>query len=318
MPLPPALAARLAKRGIVKDTPKPPPPPVKEAKKNEDEEVFAEDYDDMRKPDPPQIMEEYTIPEPVEKPFIQVEEEEEDYDPNEPIITEVINCPFKINPYHECTDYCKNTYGLKPFEPESKMLKLRERMLRKYPLPDNWREVADPLSNRYYYWNMMSDQVCWLSPLHPRATVTLPAERLRGLLDDKDNLSDQEDDEKMEEGSDLSDDDSMSGSDSEEDVIMPDKNNKKKSQDYGRQNRDDDRGRGRGRKGGRKQRDELDPMDPASYSEAPRGTWSSGLDQRGSAKTGVDATASGPLFQQRPYPSPGAVLRANRQMEDDK
>ncbi|ESO95751.1 hypothetical protein LOTGIDRAFT_70038, partial [Lottia gigantea] len=60
--------------------------------------------------------------------------------------------------------------------------------------------------------------------------------------------------------------------------------------------------------------DELDPMDPAAYSEAPRGTWSSGLDQRGSAKTGVDATAAGPLFQQRPYPSPGAVLRANKQM----
>ena len=36
---------------------------------------------------------------------------------------------------------------------------------------------------------------------------------------------------------------------------------------------------------------------------------------KGSAKTGVDVTASGPLFQQRPYPNPGAVLRANREME---
>ena len=104
-------------------------------------------------------------------------------------------------------------------------------------------------------------------------------------------------------------------------------------------------GRGRNR-----DLDELDPMDPASYSDIPRylivsfhvnkyitilcsparnfhlycnnlhdhfyrGTWSSGLEMKGSAKTGVDVTASGPLFQQRPYPNPGAVLRANREME---
>ena len=42
-----------------------------------------------------------------------------------------------------------------------------------------------------------------------------------------------------------------------------------------------------------------------------RGTWSSGLPQRNEARTGADVTASGPLFQMRPYPSPGAVLRAN-------
>uniref|UniRef100_A0A3B4YV23 Polyglutamine-binding protein 1 n=1 Tax=Seriola lalandi dorsalis TaxID=1841481 RepID=A0A3B4YV23_SERLL len=57
--------------------------------------------------------------------------------------------------------------------------------------------------------------------------------------------------------------------------------------------------------------DEMDPMDPSAYSDAPRGTWSSGLPKRNEAKTGADTTAAGPLFQQRPYPSPGAVLRAN-------
>ena len=41
-----------------------------------------------------------------------------------------------------------------------------------------------------------------------------------------------------------------------------------------------------------------------------RGSWSSGLAEEGT-KTGVDSTASGQLFQQRPYPSPGAILRAN-------
>lgn len=55
-------------------------------------------------------------------------------------------------------------------------------------------------------------------------------------------------------------------------------------------------------------------MDPASYGEAPRGTWSAGLEVKSSmpaAKTGVDETASGSLYQQRPYPSPGDILRAN-------
>lgn len=42
-----------------------------------------------------------------------------------------------------------------------------------------------------------------------------------------------------------------------------------------------------------------------------RGSWKSGLGEE-DAKTGVDTTASGPLFQQRPYPSPGDVLRANK------
>ncbi|DBA76098.1 hypothetical protein WJX77_005947 [Trebouxia sp. C0004] len=55
--------------------------------------------------------------------------------------------------------------------------------------------------------------------------------------------------------------------------------------------------------------DAFDPMDPSSYSDAPQGGWSSGL--AGAQPRAADTTATGPLFQQRPYPSPGAVLRAN-------
>lgn len=55
--------------------------------------------------------------------------------------------------------------------------------------------------------------------------------------------------------------------------------------------------------------DAFDPMDPSSYSDAPKGGWSSGL--TGSQPRAADTTATGPLFQSRPYPSPGAVLRAN-------
>lgn len=54
----------------------------------------------------------------------------------------------------------------------------------------------------------------------------------------------------------------------------------------------------------------LDPMDPAAYSDVPRGKWSAGLEHEND-KTGVDSTVSGALFQMRPYPSPGMVLQAN-------
>ncbi|KAG2683679.1 hypothetical protein I3843_10G044300 [Carya illinoinensis] len=70
------------------------------------------------------------------------------------------------------------------------------------------------------------------------------------------------------------------------------------------------------RKGSRKrdytEDDELDPMDPSSYSDAPRGGWVVGL--KGVQPRAADTTATGPLFQQRPYPSPGAVLRKNAEI----
>ncbi|KAE8725185.1 hypothetical protein F3Y22_tig00009009pilonHSYRG00207 [Hibiscus syriacus] len=58
--------------------------------------------------------------------------------------------------------------------------------------------------------------------------------------------------------------------------------------------------------------DELDPMDPSSYSDAPRGGWIVGM--KGVQPRAADTTATGPLFQQRPYPSPGAVLRKNAEI----
>eukprot|EP00118_Oscarella_pearsei_P017226 m.169799 g.169799 ORF g.169799 m.169799 type:complete len:172 (+) comp39016_c0_seq35:104-619(+) len=66
----------------------------------------------------------------------------------------------------------------------------------------------------------------------------------------------------------------------------------------------------------KKKKDDLDPMDPSSYADVPRGDWISGLHDEGNARTGVDTTASGPLFQKRPYPSPGAVLKMNAAKKD--
>lgn len=74
------------------------------------------------------------------------------------------------------------------------------------------------------------------------------------------------------------------------------------------------------KKGGKKRAyaedDELDPMDPSSYSDAPRGGWVVGL--KGVQPRAADTTATGPLFQQRPYPSPGAVLRKNAEIASQK
>lgn len=56
--------------------------------------------------------------------------------------------------------------------------------------------------------------------------------------------------------------------------------------------------------------------DPAAYSNIPRGKWSAGLEGE-NTKTGADSTVSGALYQMRPYPNPGAILRANAQKSQD-
>ncbi|KAG6580903.1 Polyglutamine-binding protein 1, partial [Cucurbita argyrosperma subsp. sororia] len=71
-------------------------------------------------------------------------------------------------------------------------------------------------------------------------------------------------------------------------------------------------GKRESRKRSHSEDDELDPMDPSSYSDAPRGGWVVGL--KGVQPRAADTTATGPLFQQRPYPSPGAVLRKNAEI----
>ena len=52
----------------------------------------------------------------------------------------------------------------------------------------------------------------------------------------------------------------------------------------------------------------------AAYSDAPRGKWSAGLGPGGGRA--ADTTAGGSLFQQRPLPAPGSVVRANKKAID--
>lgn len=295
MPLPAALLARLQKRGIVKE---------KEKQGDEVEEVFAEDYDDPVK--------EAEFAKPADDPEPAKEEDDG------PLTHQVPACPNRENKYHTCVDYCKERWGMKEFHKDSEMIRKRDRMLRKYPLPDGWTEVADPDSDRYYYWNLVTDQVSWLSPIHPSAQVTLSAEKIQAILGDTAIVSGQEEDLH------LSDDEDMDVNDSESSPSSSSSSESESDEEFDRKRRrgrrnekQDDRrgGRGGGGGGSRKnqnKKEELDPMDPASYSEVPRGSWSTGLDRGNEAKTGADTTASGPLFQQRPYPSPGEILRRNQ------
>jgi hypothetical protein len=52
-------------------------------------------------------------------------------------------------------------------------------MLKKYPLPSNWREVPDANLDRCYYWNLETDEVSWLPPSHPRSHITQSAIKIK-------------------------------------------------------------------------------------------------------------------------------------------
>ncbi|XP_034996896.1 polyglutamine-binding protein 1 [Zootoca vivipara] len=149
-------------------------------------------------------------------------------------------------------------------------------------LPPNWYKVLDPACGLPYYWNIKTDLVSWLSPNDPSSVVTKAAKKLKSNLDSE---------EKMEHS-------------------LHEKVEREELKERRYHRREELAPYPKSKKPSRKD-EELDPMDPSAYSDAPRGTWSTGLPKRNEAKTGADTTAAGPLFQQRPYPSPGAVLRAN-------
>ncbi|XP_023693345.1 polyglutamine-binding protein 1 [Paramormyrops kingsleyae] len=157
-------------------------------------------------------------------------------------------------------------------------------------LPINWYKVFDPACGLPYYWNVESDLVSWLSPNDPSAVITKAAKRLRPEIGE-------------ERG--------------ERQFEKPDREREREEiREKRLQRREDIAPYSKNKRG--REREEMDPMDPSAYSDAPRGTWSTGLPKRNEAKTGADTTAAGPLFQQRPYPSPGAVLRANAELTKAK
>uniref|UniRef100_S4RZC6 Polyglutamine-binding protein 1 n=1 Tax=Petromyzon marinus TaxID=7757 RepID=S4RZC6_PETMA len=259
MPLPPALQARLAKRGLLKNV-------LSEA----DEEIIAEDYD----------------------------ENEIDYEST------------------------KNEN-----------------------LPLNWYKVVDPDSRLPYYWNAETDMVSWLAPADPLAVITKAAKKIPATdINETDfpvkSIESEIHNEEQFNCSSLQIE-SFSHESFSHNHLKPNPKEKREevvamtalveaqersslldldsrdeipraARDRRLQRREEAAPYQKGKRGrDKKEKEELDPMDPSAYSDAPRGNWSAGLQRKGDAKTGADTTASGPLFQQRPYPSPGAVLRAN-------
>ncbi|XP_055351381.1 polyglutamine-binding protein 1-like [Paramacrobiotus metropolitanus] len=232
-----------------------------------------------------------------------------------------LGCPNKCNPYHVCGEFCRLFWANGFAEPEKVTEKKRQLMLLKYPKPTGWKEIYDPGTGRHYYWNVDTDEVSWFPPEHPKASVTVSANKLRAILMKTSFRQTPEVARYLYKNpsgvTTLVSDYSNEGVTNEEDT----------EGEFRRSNLDESdlhgtRGRGGGGKMGRykpkAQNEPLDPMDPASYSDIPRGGWSSGLETGGEAKTGVDVTASGPLFQSRPYPSPGAILRRNAGIVDKK
>lgn len=270
MPLPPALAARLAKRGLLR-------PNTNKDASNEtvqiqaNEEIIAEDYDN--KPD-------------------EVNSKEHFWEGIEGVNVDPIKghkgCPNKYNIYHECSKYCVKTWKQGKIAPSEDYVELKIKVLDIWPLTPGWETVYDEGTGHFYFWNVHNNLVSWLPPGHPRAVPSESAAHLR-------------EERLLKEGDES--DDSSEASDQE----VPQQYHKEKRPD--RKERDREMVHHRDKRRHRVKDNDLDPMDPASYSDIPRGNWTAGLDAH--AKTGVDSTASGSLYQMRPYPAPGAILAAN-------
>jgi len=319
MPLPPALAARLAKRGLLKDASvegfdpaqgKVVPNKGRESNNRNQyapqEEVFAEDYDDHDDGPPmplqPRSRNETNLPASLPEDKTNLLDK-----------TKFIGhsgCPNKWNIFHECVLFCRTHWGNGYKEPvDTEYIRVHNMMVEKFhPLPDGWREMYDAGTGRHYYWCTKTDKVSWLPPGHPRSKPTEAASKIREELSQEAANKVQQEEDKMSLDSEDSTDD-----EAEENRRLEEKRKREKEK-----RKEEEKKLKEKRK--KKEEEALDPMDPAAYSDIPRGTWSTGLPDQSTAKSGVDSTASGPLFQQRPYPNPGAILRANaaaRELEED-
>ena len=129
MPLPLALAQRLQKRGILQ-------------KKN----------DEQKRNESGLSSNTWTLPESLEfnliSPIEPLEEViAEDYDDNrlDPKTRLVVKgCPNKYNIYHDCTAFCQKRWSDVSERPSPKTKRKYQKLVKKYPLPEEWQEVYDP------------------------------------------------------------------------------------------------------------------------------------------------------------------------------
>ena len=158
-------------------------------------------------------------------------------------------------------------------------------------LPPKWEKVFEQKYATYYYWDTISNRVSWVPPSDPDAKHLHPddvgSKALRGESEEEVVNS------------------------PPRDLALPTPREHRRHHNNSSSRRHES-SKSSSRKRANKDNDAFDPMDPSSYSDAPKGKWNSGMKKSDDAKTGVDSTANGPLFQQRPYPSPGEVLSRNK------
>ena len=247
MPLPPALAARLAKRGIISKK-------AASQQSKPDEEVFAESYDDHDQDSIKTKSNLITNEEALEKiKFMGYS-----------------CCPNKWNVYHECAPWCQNRWSSRRSsgpDPDSEYAKIHKTMMEKYgPLPEHWQEKWDPGTGRHFYWCTRTDKVSWLPPGHPKAKITEAASHVREMIQNQIHMEPDQD-------FDDDDDDDDEDEDSDEHAMDLDSDMESDHEEEERRQREKERRREEKRKEKKtkfREAGTLDPMDPSSYSECPR------------------------------------------------
>ncbi|XP_075495837.1 uncharacterized protein LOC142533097 [Primulina tabacum] len=211
------------------------------------------------------------------------------------------------------------------------------------PLPENWLEAFDETTGQKYYYNQKTNLSQWVHPSGQQQPNSQPYDRIPSATAVVGNLGDQP--FKFPKcmgcggwGVDLVQSwgycrhctrlhnlpqaqysSAPTGSQQQTTSVAKRKEDLDKKSSKHRSDLKPPLSRGYkkdGKKRAHAEDDELDPMDPSSYSDAPRGGWVVGL--KGVQPRAADTTATGPLFQQRPYPSPGAVLRKNAEIASHK
>lgn len=202
-------------------------------------------------------------------------------------------CPNKYNVFHRCTLFCVEHWKDGQIEPDEAYMKRYKRLVDRYPLPKDWTAMYDPGCAAFYFWNEDEQVVSWLPPSHPKAQISKTAAILRREMElDPSNAPLDEAIPRLYKPRPATEYDEKL----KPPIVLPPR--PKPAPKLPKWNR--------------KSRADLgpnDPMDVSSYSDVPRGSWSSGLDD---GRRDRDPTMSGPALQQRPYPAPGAVLDANR------
>ncbi|EDV93922.1 uncharacterized protein LOC6563697 [Drosophila grimshawi] len=177
MSLPPMLLQRLKSRGLV--TKQNAQTPVSETV----EEIIAENYDEDDKNQQHSSVETSTY---TSKNTAINEHYWADRIKERMEVTESHHgfkfCPNTYNIWHNCTLYCVNKWANGRPKPKDNYLRRYRRLIRKYPLGANWKDVYDNGCGVYYFYNSATRKVSWLPPTHPNARISNSAATFRKQL----------------------------------------------------------------------------------------------------------------------------------------